>query len=194
MYRINKQGLLDRLAVWDSFLKRRVRLIACGGTALTLLGMKDSTKDVDLIVPIEGEYDYLLKTLSGLGYKSVTGNGWARDDGFVFDLFRGKRVHTTELLESPSEEGKHTLIKEYSHLYLGILNNYDIIISKLFRGTEIDNEDCLMLVRHERHNIDWGKLQTRFLETASYDISEDKVIKNWEHFLRLAKKEGVYNE
>jgi hypothetical protein len=35
--RVDKQLLLARLADWDSFLKRRVRLIACGGTALTLL-------------------------------------------------------------------------------------------------------------------------------------------------------------
>ena len=88
-YRIDRAGLLDTLAAWDSFLKRKVRLIACGGTAMTLLGIKESTKDIDLIVPVEKEHDYLMKILPGLGYKHVTGWGWARDDGFVFDLFQG---------------------------------------------------------------------------------------------------------
>lgn len=193
-YRINKAGLLDRLAAWDGFLKRKVRLIACGGTAITLLGIKESTKDIDLIVPIEKEHDYLLKILSELGYRNASGWGWARDDGFIFDLFRGKRVHTTELLESPLEKGKHALVKEYSYLYLGVLNPYDIIITKLFRATQIDVEDCLMLVKHEIHKINWEELDARFRETASFDVSESNVINNWEHFVKVAKKEGLYRE
>lgn len=194
IYRLNKKELLKNLALWDGFLKRRIRLIACGGTAMTLLGIKDSTKDIDLIVPVESEHAYLIKVLSELGYRNVTGRGWSRDDGFVFDLFPGKRVHTTELLESPLEKGNHALVKEYSHVYLGILNDYDIIISKLFRGTEVDHEDCLMLAKHQRRSINWKELKMRFLETASYDISKDKVIKHWEHFVRLARKEGLCHE
>ena len=73
--------------------------------------------------------------------------GWAREDGFVFDLFRGNAVHTTQLLESPLRKGNHTLIKEFNHIYLGVLNYYDIIISKLFRGTAVDVDDCLALVK-----------------------------------------------
>jgi peroxiredoxin family protein len=46
-YRLNKQKLLDIMELWNRFLKRRVHLIACGGTAMTLLDVKASTKDVD---------------------------------------------------------------------------------------------------------------------------------------------------
>lgn len=92
---------------------------------MTLLGIKESTKDIDLIVPVEKEHDYLLKILLELGYRNVSGWGWARDDDFTFD---------------------------------------------------------------------WEDLYMRFRETALYDVSEDKVIKNWEHFVRLAKKEGLYRE
>jgi hypothetical protein len=193
-YRIDKAGLLGRLAAWDGFLKRKVRLIACGGTALTLLGIKESTKDIDLIVPVEKEHAYLLRILPELGYRNVTGWGWARDDGFIFDLFRGKRVHTTELLESPLEKGRHAPAKEYSHIYLGVLNPYDIIITKLFRAAQVDIDDCLMLVKHEKQKINWAKLDARFRKTASYDVSEEVVIKNWEHFVRKVKKEGLYRE
>ena len=192
-YRINKQGLLDRISGWDSFLKRKVHLIACGGSALTLLGIKASTKDIDLILPELAEYDYLIDILKQLGYKSASGWGWSRGDGFVFDLFRGKRVHTTELIESPLSEKNHILIKEFSHVYLGILNDYDIIITKLFRAQSIDIEDCLALIRHRGQNIDIALLIKRFKETASFDISESKVIKNLEHFLKIIKKEGLYD-
>ena len=192
MYRIDKQSLLDRMGTWNDFLKRKVHLIACGGTAMTLLGLKDSTKDIDLMVPNVNEHDYLVKTLKQLGYKSASGWGWSRGDGFVFDLFRGKTVHTTELIESPLTAENHTLVKEFSQIYLGVLNYYDIIISKLFRGTEVDNEDCLVLVRNKSQEIDLRRLEERFQKTASYDILEGKVIQNWEYFVELLLKEGLY--
>lgn len=190
-YLINKQNLLDRISAWDSFLKKKVHLIACGGTAMTLLGVKASTKDIDLLIPNESEHQYLVDTLKQLGYKSASGWGWARGDGFIFDLLRGESIHTTQLIESPLKKGNNTLVKEFAHIYLGVLNYYDIIISKLFRGTTIDNEDCLALLKSKRSEIDLDKLEKRFRQTASYDVSEEKVIKNWEHFLRLAQKEGL---
>ncbi|MFA5144542.1 MAG: hypothetical protein WC723_00825 [Candidatus Omnitrophota bacterium] len=193
-YRIDKQGLLDRIRAWDTFLKRKVHLIACGGTALTLLGVKPSTKDIDLIVPNLDEYEYLVSTLKQLGYKSASGWGWERGDGFIFDLFRGKAVHTTELLESPLGKGNHIFVKEFDRIYLGVLNYYDIVISKLFRATAIDIDDCLVLVRDKNKDIDFKQLEKRFKETASFDVSEDKVNKNFEHFLKILKKEGLINE
>jgi len=123
-YRLNKQTLTELLGQWNAFLKRKVHLVACGGTALTLMDIKPSTKDVDFIVPIEQEYRYLIKILKDLGYKQKTGSGWHKSGNlFVFDLFIGQRIHTTDLLESPLEKGNHTLFKEFSHLYIGILND-----------------------------------------------------------------------
>jgi hypothetical protein len=193
-YRIDKQRLIDTIAIWDSYLRRKIRLVACGGTAMTLLGIKDSTKDVDLLVPNEEEYEYLLKTLEDLGYKSVSGNGWARDGGFTFDLFKGKRVHTTELLESPLKAGNHAVVKEFNSITLGVLNFCDLVISKLFRGSGVDIDDCLMLLRAKSREINIDFLKKRFEETASYDVSEAKVLKNLEHFLSLVKKEGHYEK
>jgi hypothetical protein len=54
-YRISGIDLLDTLENWDSLMNFRVRMIACGGTALTLLNIKESTKDIDLIVPEKNE-------------------------------------------------------------------------------------------------------------------------------------------
>ena len=159
-------------------------MIACGGTALTLLGVKASTKDIDLIVPDLAEYEYLINILKQLGYKSASGWGWMREDGFIFDLFRGKCVHTTELLESPLNKKNHFLIKEFSHIYFGVLNYYDIIISKLFRSTTLDIDGCISLIRNKRKEIDIQQLEKRFRQTASFDVSEDKVNKNLEYFLK----------
>jgi len=188
-YRINKKELLNEIGGWNSFLKRKIHLIVCGGTALTLLGLKESTKDIDFMVPNIDEYNYLIATLKKLGYKSVTGNGWKRDEKYVFDLFRGNYIHTTELLESPLLKDNHIPFEEFSYIYLGILNFYDLIISKLFRGVAVDFEDCIILYEGKKNQIDINKLEVRFKETVSYDISPDRLMVNLESFLKKIKKE-----
>jgi hypothetical protein len=189
--RINKQGLLDILIQWNSFLKKKIHLIACGGTAMTLLNIKESTKDIDFIVPKEKEYDYLIKILKQLGYKAISGAGYSKGDGFVFDLFKGNKVHTTELLESPLEENNHIIIEELSRIYLGVLNYYDLIIAKLFRSATVDIQDCLTLVKRKRREIDIKKLVKRYREAASFDIAQERINKHLDSFLRLLKEEGI---
>jgi len=157
---------------------------------LTLMELKESTKDVDLIIPSDKEYKYLVRKLKDLGYERKTGTGWTKDQGFIFDLFVGKSIFTTTLLESTLEQGNNMPLKEFSHIYLGILNYYDLIISKIFRATLIDIDDCLTLFRAKHKEIDYEKLKSRFYETSSYDISDDKHKRNFEDFLTKLRKEG----
>jgi hypothetical protein len=193
VYRLNKQKLLDVLVQWNRFLKRKVHLIACGGTAMTLLDVKPSTKDVDFMVPNMAEYNYLKRVLKELDYEPVTASGWQRKgDIFRFDLFPGKRIHTTELLTSPLEPGNHTMLMEYSRLYIGILNEYDLIASKLMRGTGVDFEDCLMLLKVRRGNIDIGRLVGHYRELVSYDISEERLGVHIDRFIELLREEKLY--
>jgi len=193
-YRLDKNRLLDTLGEWNRFLKRKVHLIACGGTAMTLIGVKPSTKDVDFVAPMVREHDYLTKQLKALGYKQTTGSGWKRDgEDFRFDIFRGNRIHTTELLASPLEEGKHSILMEFSHLYIGILNDYDLISSKLMRGTRVDFEDCLSLAEARREEIDIERLIHHFHEMVSYDVAEYRLRPNIDHFLVLLREKGLYD-
>ncbi|MBN2419649.1 MAG: hypothetical protein JXL81_09715 [Deltaproteobacteria bacterium] len=193
-YRLDKNHLLSILQEWNRFLKRKVHIIACGGTAMTLTGAKSSTKDVDFMLPVEREYDYLIKQLKSLGYKNITGAGWKNDkDIFIFDLFRGKFIHTTELTHSPLDEGMHTVVIEYSHLFIGVLNDYDLISSKLMRGSRVDFEDCIKLVSFHREEINIARLVKHFYELISYDISEERLKPNMDHFLELLKEEGLYD-
>lgn len=160
---------------------------------MTLAGIKPSTKDVDFMVPKEKEYDYLMKQLKTLGYKKVSSSGWKRTgEDFRFDLFCGKRIHTTELLDSPLIEGRHSILMEFSHLYIGILNDYDLIVSKLMRGTPVDFEDCLDLTESHRKEIDMDRLIRHFHEMISYDISEKRLKPNIDRFLDLLRKKDLY--
>lgn len=192
-YRLTKLQLFEVLEEWNRRLKRRVHLVACGGTAMTLLDIKASTKDVDFIAPVEAEYHYLIRTLKKLGYERVTQSGWQRKgEIFQFDIFPGNNIHTTGLLTSPLEEGRNYPLREYSHLYIGILNYYDLICSKLMRGTRVDFEDCLALAAARIADIDVELLVEHFEEMIKYDIAEVRLKPNISHFIDLLRERGLY--
>jgi hypothetical protein len=94
-------------------------------------------------------------------------------------------------LESPLKKGNNIFLKEFSSIYLGILNYYDLIISKIFRFSSVDLDDCLALFRTKYKEINVEKLKNRFFETSSYDTSDERNKKNFNHFLRILEKEGL---
>ena len=177
-YRLSANDLLDTLDNWNSLMNFRVSLIACGGTALTLLKIKDSTKDIDFIVPMQKEYDRLMKFLRDLGYEEK-GSGLAHDDdpNFIYQFWYGNKVFTTDLLDSPLDPDKHILIKQWSHIYLGALNLNDLIITKMFRGTSVDRKDCIDAFATGQVNAE--ELLERYSEAARYDLNPRKVMKNF---------------
>jgi len=188
-YRLDKQGLWTILEGWDAYLPRRVHVVACGGTALTIQDLKESTKDVDFLVPEDEAYIALIQTIKRLGYRQATGSGWARDDGYIFDLFAGKTIFVTELLESPLEEGNHIPIKAFEKLSVSALNDYDLIISKMFRGSAVDMEDCLTLIRARGKAFNLKRLEERYRETSEYNIAPERMIGNLDAMLdRLGRR------
>jgi hypothetical protein len=192
-YRIKGIDLLDTLENWDSLMNFRVRLIACGGTALTLLNIKESTKDIDLIVPEKNEYDKLIKFLMALNYR-FKGNGLAHEDdpNFIYQLWCGNRVFTTDLLESPLKGNNHILINRWSHIYLGVLNLTDLIITKMFRGTPADREDCIAAFATGQVKAD--KLFERYYEAARYDLNPEKVLQNFGYLAEGLHEEQLIND
>jgi len=190
-YRLNKDYLLNVLRSWDGFLKKRVQLIACGGTAMTLLGVKDSTADIDLLIPEDRQYLYLISILEDIGYKKIHSTRWAGKDMFVFDLYPGKTIFQTELLESPLKKGNSTVLHEFKYISLGVLNCYDLIISKIFRCSSVDMEDCLILIKNRKNDIYFKKLKDRYYETSSYSVSDEQNKRNFELFQKYLKKKEV---
>lgn len=177
-YRLSANDLLDTLDNWNSLMNFRVRLISCGGTALTLLKIKDSTRDIDFTVPLHKEYDRLMKFLSDLGYEEK-GAGLAHDDDphFIYQFWRGNKVFTTDLLDSPLDQGRHILIKRWSNIYLAALNLTDLIITKMFRGTPVDRDDCI--AAFATGQVKAEELLEKYSEAARYDLNPEKMMKNF---------------
>lgn len=167
-YMVNKSMLLSTLESWNELMDFSVSLIACGGTALTLLGWKESTKDIDLILPKEREHERFIRFLDKIGYEQSTMTKWIHpgQPQIIFDLFKGNRVYTTDLLNSPLESGMNIEIHKFKRIYLGVLNPYDLVITKMARGSQVDVEDCMAVVINAE--IDPRRLLSRYKETASY--------------------------
>ena len=176
-YRLANDDLYGVLDGWNEQLTSKIFIAACGGTALTLYGYKESTKDVDLLVPDPAHYQSLIKALTALGYKPATGNGFKHpSELWIFDLFRGQTIFQTDLLDPVQDHGKHRVIKEYERIILACLNPDDLIISKMFRGTLVDVQDSIVMIKAE--NIDLTQLAERYKETAGYYYSPETCKKN----------------
>ena len=112
------------------------------------------------------------------------GNGLAHEDdpNFIYQFWPGNKVFTTDLMESPLKDNNHILIKKWSHIYLGVLNLIDLIITKMFRGTSVDREDCI--AAFVTGQVDSEELLDRYSEAARYDLNPEKMIQN---FIYLAE-------
>lgn len=166
-YRLSINDLYAVLSEWDEKLKSKVFVAACGGTALTLYGHKESTKDVDFLIPDPAQYDHLIKTLKEMGYTLFGGHSYKHyRELWIFDLFRGQTIFQTELLDPIQQAGKHRVIRKLERLELACINPDDLIISKMFRGTSVDVDDSIIMITSE--NVNLSQLAARYRETAGY--------------------------
>ena len=96
-------------------------------------------------------------------------------------------------MDSPLEEGKHILIKKWTHIYLGALNLIDLIITKMFRGNQVDKDDCIAAFATGQVNAE--ELLDRYSEAARYDLNPDKVMQNFGSLAEgLSEKQLISDE
>ncbi len=140
------------------------------------------------------EHEKLMKFLKAIGYREKVGGLEHPDDPyFLYQFWSGNRVFTTDLLDSPLETGKHIPVKEWDYIYLGALNLVDLIITKMFRGTGVDVDDCIAIF--ETGRVDSDELLERYAEAAGYDLNPDKMMHNFILFVdQLALRHLVSGE
>lgn len=192
-YRITGRELIETIDNWEHLISFKVNLIGCGGTALTLLEIKESTKDIDMIVPVQNEYERLMTFLRTIGYEEK-GNGLAHPDDpfFLYQFWVGNRVFTTELIDSPLDPGRNIPIKKWRHIYLGALNLQDLIITKMFRGTQVDIDDCVTAFAVSK--MDPEALLERYAEAAKYDLNPEKMMANFIIFAEAIVEKSMVNQ
>jgi hypothetical protein len=83
------------------------------------------------------------------------------------------------------------VLARYSRLYVGILNDDDLVASKLMRGTQVDFEDCLTLFEAHRGELDIKRLRDHFQELIQYDVNPERLRPHFDHFHRLLEEKGL---
>ena len=130
---LTKQNLLDFLSEIDEKLEKKIILVAAGGTALTLLNSKDSTKDVDFTIPHE-HYDEFKKA------EHMT------QTNFRVDVWTSGLVFSQQLPDDYLE--KSIFIKtQLKNIELRALNPIDIIVTKIGRLDERDQQDIKVCIK-----------------------------------------------
>ena len=157
----NATELFTLLESLSSFVEEKVQMYALGGTALTILGIKPSTLDIDINIDSSKQYNYICKIFERIGFKRIGTIRWLTQEGLAFDLFYGSNILGTALLPDCLEQSK--FIKSFGNIELYTLSSDDIIISKLARGDERDFNDIRNILEKER--IDLQKLAERYLKT-----------------------------
>lgn len=165
---INAEELFELISSISKYVEREIKMYALGGTALTILGMKKSTRDIDINIESQKEYDYICKIFDELGFDRE-GIRWFSQEGLAFDIFHGSNILGTELLPDCIEKSK--FIKEFGSIKLYTLPLEDIIISKLARGDQRDFEDIKTIFEKSKVNI--KNLAERYKETMESSIVVD---------------------
>ncbi|MFH1408980.1 MAG: nucleotidyltransferase [Nanoarchaeota archaeon] len=157
---INAEELFELIESISKFIEKEIKMYALGSTALTILHIKKSTRDVDINIETEGEYQYICKLFDDLGFER-NGIKWFTQEGLRFDMFYGSNIMGIELL--PDCIGKSKLAKSFRNIKLYTLPLEDIIISKLARGDSRDFDDIKRILEIEKINL--SKLVQRYKET-----------------------------
>jgi len=137
---IDKNELLEWLKAVDKRLKKKIVLIAVGGTAMALLGLKSSTGDIDFCIGSENKTHF----------EEVLGKK------FKVDLFTDGYIFSEQLPEDYIEKSKEIL--NLKNLSLNALSPVDIVITKAARLNARDEEDIQALAKY----VDKEELIKRF--------------------------------
>ena len=74
-------------------------------------------------------------------------------------------------------------------------NDYDLIASKLMRGTRVDFDDCALLARAHRGILSFEKLTDGFAQMLKYNtVGEERIKQNFDSFMARMTEEGLYGQ
>ena len=164
---IGKTKLIGFLRELDLHLSRRIRLIAVGGTAMTLLGLKPSTIDIDFELSHEDAGEF--KKATGMfahGIKKIDTFG----DGLIFSQ-QLPEDHAEKII--PIKTG-------FDKIQLYSLHPVDIVVTKIGRLDGRDVQDIEMCIKKYRLTMEEIKNRAK---AVTYTGREENYRINLKHVL-----------
>lgn len=160
-----EESLRSGLEQLGEALETEVDAYLLGGGNLILRGLKDSTKDLDIVVEDRENFMALGETLRGMGYeerrdleeayeKLDPAVVFEREGSPRYDIFVETVAGALQLTEEMRGRVDRTV--EYGGLRLHLLSLTDIFLFKSITEREGDFEDSALITRQA--GIDWGQL------------------------------------
>ena len=137
MVGVSKKELLDFLELFDQELDRNIVLIAVGGTAMTLLGIKASTKDIDFNIPSDDDF----KEFKHLNEKIKPG---VKIDSWSSNMIFSEILPDDYLKETTEYKTR------FKKIDVKILSPMDIACSKISRFSAADMEDIQSCIKYAK--------------------------------------------
>jgi hypothetical protein len=189
--------ILKELDKISSNLSNPVTIFVIGGLALIEFGLKEATKDIDVVVQSKSELAILKKTLESLGYHSPNKMMITRpykkmdineilenDDKFRWDIFYGKICGALSFTPEMISRAKPFYKKNLLSVLLA--SKEDIFLFKGITERAADLDDMRLLAESK---VDW-----KIVETECYNQSNYSGI-IWENALygNLVDLRKIYN-
>ncbi len=134
-------------------IDRKVQVLLIGGAVLLELGLKDSTKDIDVVCRNDEDKEALLLAARSLGFELVGPqkrharlgvNRLAVKGMRNLDVFAGRISYDFELSETMWQRA--TVSRKFGDLVVRDASREDIIVMKLIANREGDADDCAALM------------------------------------------------
>ena len=197
-------------------LQREVAAYLLGGENMRLKGLKDSTKDCDILVENREDFDEVSRVLRKMGYipsgvepadadtQTQPSEIFAHSKKPRIDLFTGTVLGGIELsdsMKSMADIASHGLLK------LGLLKNEHVFVLKAAAGREGDIQDMKSLALGFMHrqdaprgmldlgrfqnSFDWNLVWSEILEQERINPIDNLTVPIFEQIAYLAEQAGI---
>jgi hypothetical protein len=185
---------LERLA---ANLPKKTAVFIAGGAAMAFYGLKEATKDIDVVVESKGKVDSLVSALRSFGYmdprQALTVNYTEmktsaileNPDGFRWDMFEQVVAGRLRLSKGMIERSQKLLYR--GSLQARLLSKEDIFLLKSVTERDRDIEDMGIVAES---GLDWDVVakECRFQASHSVVVWEDALC---DRLMELREKRGI---
>ena len=156
-------------------LKKPLEIFLIGGCNLALQGIKQATKDIDIVVKNEKDFEALTAALKKIGfsnlsnpetpYKKMNPNAiLVHQKKPRVDIFTKIVCNALKLSDKMVD---HSLEQKKENLYVKFLRPEDIILFKAITERDGDLEDIATIIRHQKPKWDYFMQELKTQHDAS---------------------------
>lgn len=184
----DRKYILAELDKLSSKIVVPTQIFIIGGLALISYGLKEATKDIDVVVLSLRDLDILVKSLTIIGYHALEDSLVSKpyekmevskimenEDGFRWDIFH--RSICNKMCFSENMKPRATEFYSRNKLVLSIASKEDIFLFKGMTEREADLDDMRLLAES---GLDWQVIKNEcvYQSNTSGRLWEDALLQN----------------